>query len=79
MSLVLSCLVLLPSSLDFVRTIDLWSTVRQCIVVWINCPETDLLVHSFLSHRTQPDDDFDIIVAALKEQAQYWTLASKFS
>ena len=34
-------------------------------------------VYSFLSHRTQPDDDFDVIVSALKEQAQYWTLASE--
>ena len=34
-------------------------------------------VYSFLSHRSQPDDDFDIIVSALKEQSQYWTLASK--
>jgi hypothetical protein len=33
-------------------------------------------VYSFLSHRSQPDDDFDIIVSALKEQSQYWTLAS---
>jgi hypothetical protein len=33
-------------------------------------------VYSFLSHRSQPDEDFDIIVSALKEQSQYWTLAS---
>ena len=36
-------------------------------------------VYSFLSHRSQPDDDFDIIVSALKEQSQYWTLASESS
>lgn len=37
-----------------------------------------IIVYSFLSRRSQPDDDFDIIVSALKEQSQYWTLASTF-
>jgi hypothetical protein len=35
------------------------------------------LVHAFLAHQLSPDEDFDSIVAALKEQAQYWGLASE--
>lgn len=38
-----------------------------------------LLVHAFVGHQVQPDDDFDIIVSALKDQAIYWSLASESS
>jgi hypothetical protein len=34
------------------------------------------LVHAFLSHKPHPDQDFDEIVLSLKDQAQYWSLAS---
>ena len=33
-------------------------------------------MHAFLCHQTAPDDDFDVIVASLKAQAGYWSLAS---
>jgi hypothetical protein len=36
-------------------------------------------VHAFLSHQAQPDEDFDTIVGCLKEQAQFWSLASESS
>lgn len=35
-------------------------------------------VHSFFTHQNAPDEDFDKIVSALKEQAVYWSLASEF-
>ena len=35
-------------------------------------------VHAFLNHLPGPDDDFEAILAALKDQAQYWSLASEF-
>lgn len=39
--------------------------------------DTELIpVHAFLNHLPAPDDDFEAIVAALKEQAKYWSLAS---
>lgn len=34
-------------------------------------------MHAFLSHQAQPDEDFDTIVGCLKEQAQFWSLASE--
>lgn len=37
----------------------------------------DFSVHAFLSHQAQPDEDFDTIVGCLKEQAQFWSLASE--
>lgn len=36
-----------------------------------------LFVNSFLTHAEKPDDQFDAIVSALKEQAPYWGLASE--
>jgi hypothetical protein len=36
-----------------------------------------LFVHAFLAHKERPDEDFDAILAGLKSQAQYWSLASK--
>lgn len=36
-------------------------------------------VHAFLTHQLQPDDEFDTIVGALRDQARYWALASEHS
>jgi hypothetical protein len=47
---------------------------------WCGAARADVssfLVHAFLAHQLSPDEDFDSIVAALKEQAQYWGLASE--
>lgn len=38
-----------------------------------------LFVHAFLAHQTVIDNEFDTIVVCLKEQSQYWGLASKVS
>ncbi|WVQ76527.1 hypothetical protein IAR50_006197 [Cryptococcus sp. DSM 104548] len=37
-----------------------------------------LFVHAFLNNHARPDDDFEVIVRALKEQAEYWDLATQY-
>ncbi|ODN88393.1 hypothetical protein L198_06664 [Cryptococcus wingfieldii CBS 7118] len=37
-----------------------------------------LFVHAFLNNQKTLDDDFEVIVGALKEQAEYWGLATQY-
>ncbi len=61
-------LVLLGRSTSYLR----------CVTPLLWLSELIWLVHAFVSHQLQPDEDFDIVVTALKDQAAYWSLASMF-
>ncbi|TXT08628.1 hypothetical protein VHUM_02756 [Vanrija humicola] len=37
-----------------------------------------LFIHSFLAHHAHPDDNFEAILQALREQAAYWSLANQY-
>ncbi|WRT67477.1 uncharacterized protein IL334_004449 [Kwoniella shivajii] len=56
-----------------------WSTASTPVFIW-GCwvAARVLFVHAFLNGQTQPDDDFNTIVATLKEQAQFWSLANQY-
>ncbi|WVQ85757.1 hypothetical protein IAT38_007924 [Cryptococcus sp. DSM 104549] len=56
-----------------------WATAASPLFIW-GCwvAARVLFVHAFLNHHTQPDEDFDAIVSALKEQSEYWGLATQY-
>ncbi|RSH92069.1 hypothetical protein EHS25_008481 [Saitozyma podzolica] len=56
-----------------------WQRTSTPLFIW-SCwvSARVLFVHAFLAHQLSPDEDFDSIVAALKEQAQYWGLAKQY-
>ncbi|WWC89679.1 uncharacterized protein L201_004604 [Kwoniella dendrophila CBS 6074] len=56
-----------------------WKTTSSPVLIW-GCwvAARVIFVHAFLNHQTQPDDNFNTILAALKEQAVYWSLANQY-
>ncbi|WWC60752.1 uncharacterized protein I303_103328 [Kwoniella dejecticola CBS 10117] len=56
-----------------------WMTTSSPMFIW-GCwvAARVIFVHSFLNHQTQPDENFNTILAALKEQALYWSLANQY-
>ncbi|ORX38872.1 fungal-specific transcription factor domain-domain-containing protein [Kockovaella imperatae] len=56
-----------------------WMSASTPLFIW-SCwvAARVLFVHAFLSHHNQPDANFDGIVAALKEQSQFWALANGY-
>ncbi|WVN86555.1 uncharacterized protein L203_101722 [Cryptococcus depauperatus CBS 7841] len=56
-----------------------WATASSPLFIW-GCwvAARVLFVHTYLSHQTQPDKDFELIVSTLKEQAEYWALATQY-
>ncbi|WVQ99018.1 hypothetical protein IAU59_006150 [Kwoniella sp. CBS 9459] len=56
-----------------------WANASSPVFIW-GCwvAARVLFVHSFLNHHTQPDEDFNIIVSCLREQAEYWALANQY-
>ncbi|WWD01064.1 hypothetical protein V866_008002 [Kwoniella sp. B9012] len=56
-----------------------WMTTSSPVFIW-GCwvAARVIFVHAYLNHQTQPDENFNTILAALKEQALYWSLANQY-
>ncbi|KIY34495.1 hypothetical protein I305_03279 [Cryptococcus gattii E566] len=56
-----------------------WATASTPLFIW-GCwvAARVLFVHAFLNHHTQPDEDFEEIITSLKEQSEYWDLATQY-
>ncbi|WVW82740.1 hypothetical protein I302_104751 [Kwoniella bestiolae CBS 10118] len=56
-----------------------WMTTSSPLFIW-GCwvAARVIFVHAYLNHQTQPDENFNTILAALKEQALYWSLANQY-
>ncbi|WVR05478.1 hypothetical protein IAU60_002494 [Kwoniella sp. DSM 27419] len=56
-----------------------WADASSPLFIW-GCwvAARILFVHSFLNHHTQPDENFNMIIKSLREQAEYWALANQY-